>query len=104
MFVALFIAMAGIALVASAGKAADEKYNRPAGMGRDSKPNRAMMDNPLMARFFVLAKLYERDQAFPPGQKKFLTRAMAHELHDLCVRLRLPKTALALELDEPLPK
>lgn len=104
MFVALFVALAGVALISSAQKAADTAHDRQAGVGRDSRPSRAMMDHPLMARFFVLAKLYEKDQAFPPGQKRYLSRAMAHELHDLCIRLRLPKTALALELDLPLPK
>jgi hypothetical protein len=98
-FVALFVLAAGIFAVASAQKSADAAHEKKSSSNGEAKPR-----NPLYERFYALAKLYEKDQAFPPGQKRFLSRAMAHELHDLCLHLRLPKAALAVQLDKPLPK
>lgn len=54
-------------------------------------------------RLIMLLVLYQKDQGFPAGSKKYLTRDMAHEAVRLARQMRLLQTIRAMLDDRPLP-
>lgn len=54
-------------------------------------------------RLLALLTLWLKDKRFPPGKKRFMTRALAVEAAKLAAQLGLPATASALLKDGHLP-
>jgi len=59
--------------------------------------------SPEEERLLALLVLYQKDQAYAPGEKRFLNATLAHEASDLALLRGLPKTVEAMKLDRPLP-
>jgi len=74
-------------------------------MGEDLASHDASLRRfiPEVERLLSLLVLYSRDRVFLPGEKRYLSKSCAHEAHALALRLRLRKTARAMENDGPLP-
>lgn len=58
---------------------------------------------PEQTRLLSLLVLFARDKQFGPGQKRFLSPAMAIEAMRLAKAMDLPNTSMAIRKDGPIP-
>lgn len=73
---------------------------------RDSGTPAGFMGPPLQPeeeRLLALLVLWAKDKKYSPGQKRFMTRALAEEIVKLGNRLGLVGTAAAILRDGPIP-
>ena len=77
------------------------------GKYEDSKTPPAFLGPPMQPeeeRLLSLLTLWVKDKKFRPGQKRFMTKALATEAATLAARLGLAATARAILTDGPLPR
>jgi hypothetical protein len=66
-------------------------------------PKRVAPLSPEVQRLLSYLVLFARDKPNPPGEKKFLSYAAAMDAIGLAKQLGLPKTAVAIKRDGPVP-
>lgn len=93
MIAAILTVMAGL-LIYGARKTASNPFS----VGRGT---RAL--SPEEERLLALLVLYQKDQAYPAGEKRFLNATLAHEAAKLAILRGLPRTVEAMREDRPLP-
>lgn len=59
--------------------------------------------SPEEERLLSLLVLYQKDQAYLPGQKRYLNTTLAHEAATLAASMGLTLTVQTMKVDKPLP-